>query len=221
MTSKGSEELAVQALEAGAASYVPKRSLGPRLLETVNHVLALAHRERSHTRLMGCMTQSDCTFVLENDSALIGPLISYLQEDCSYMGLCDEADNTRVGVALEEALANALYHGNLGIGSELRETAIDDYWELVEQRRKTPPYCERRIHVRVSLCRDKGTFTIRDEGEGFDPELIPDPLDPENLEKVSGRGVLLMQAFMDGVEYNEIGNRVTLTKLRNGQDEMD
>jgi CheY-like chemotaxis protein/anti-sigma regulatory factor (Ser/Thr protein kinase) len=221
MTSKGSEELAVQALEAGAASYVPKRSLGPRLLDTVRHVMALAHRERSHTRLMGCMTQSDCTFVLENDSALIGPLISYLQEDCAYMGLCDEGDNTRVGVALEEALANALYHGNLGIGSELRETDIDAYWDLVQQRRKSPPYSDRRIHVHVSLGREKGTFTIRDEGEGFDPSLIPDPTDPENLEKVSGRGVLLMQAFMDNVEFNDVGNMVILTKERNGQGDLE
>jgi CheY-like chemotaxis protein/anti-sigma regulatory factor (Ser/Thr protein kinase) len=219
MTSKGSEELAVQALEAGAASYVPKRSLGARLLDTVNHVLALAHREQSHSRLMGCMTQSECTFILENDSALIGPLISYLQEDCSYMGLCDEADNTRVGVALEEALANALYHGNLGLGSELRESDIDDYWKLVEERRRQSPYGDRRIHVHVSLCRDQGTFTIRDEGDGFDPSLIPDPTDPENLEKVSGRGVLLMQTFMDSVEYNKMGNMVTLTKRRNGQQE--
>ena len=221
MTSKGSEELAVQALEAGAASYVPKRSLGPRLLDTVHHVLALSHRERSHSRLMGCMTQSDCTFVLENDTALIGPLISYLQEDCAYMGLCDEGDNTRVGVALEEALANALYHGNLGIGSELRESDIDAYWELVQARRQSPPYCDRRVHVHVSLGREEGKFTIRDEGEGFDPALIPDPTDPENLEKVSGRGVLLMQAFMDSVEFNDVGNMVILTKLRNGQEDLD
>ncbi|HID78429.1 MAG TPA: response regulator [Planctomycetaceae bacterium] len=219
MTSKGSEELAVQALEAGAASYVPKRSLGSRLLDTVHHVLALAHRERSHCRLMGCMTRSECTFELENDSALIGPLISYVQQDCAYMGLCDEGDSTRVGVALEEALANALYHGNLGIGSDLRETDIDAYWKLVEERRRTPPYCNRRIHVHVSLCRNKGVFVIRDEGAGFDPSLIPDPTDPENLEKVSGRGVLLMQAFMDKVEYNDIGNTVTLIKYRDGNED--
>ena len=58
---------------------------------------------------------------LDNDSSLIGPLVTYLQEHVSRMGLCDETDRMRIGVALEEALTNAMYHGNLQVGSELRE----------------------------------------------------------------------------------------------------
>ena len=55
---------------------------------------------------------------------------------------------------------------------------------------------------------------MRDEGSGFDPGALPDPLDPENLEKASGRGVLLMRAFMDDVRYNDAGNEVTLVLRR-------
>ena len=215
MTSKGSEELAVQALEAGASSYVPKRILTQRLLDTVHNVLAVSWRRRSHIRLMGSMTQSESTFELENDPALISPLVTYVQEDCTHIGLCDATDRTRLGVALEEALTNALYHGNLQIGSELREEDETAYWALVKQRGGESPYRERRIHITARMSRDRGVFAIRDEGPGFDPASLPDPTDPANLEKVSGRGVLLMRTFMDEVRYNETGNCVTLIKCRN------
>ncbi len=55
---------------------------------------------------------------------------------------------------------------------------------------------------------------IRDEGKGFDPNSLPDPTDPVNLDKVSGRGLLLMRTFVDGVRFNECGNEVTLIKRR-------
>ncbi len=214
MTSKGSEELAVQALATGAASYVPKRILAQRLLDTVHNVLAVSWRRRSHIRLMSSMTQSESAFVLENDPGLIGPLVTYIQEDCTHIGLCDATEQTRLGVALEEALTNALYHGNLQIGSELREQDEKAYWALVKQRGQEPPYCDRRIHITARMSRDRGVFAIRDEGPGFDPSALPDPTDPANLEKVSGRGVFLMRTFMDEVNFNETGNCVTLVKLR-------
>ena len=220
ITSKGSEELAVQALEGGAASYVPKHTLGKRLLETIRNVLAVSSRRRSHSRLMGSMTNSNCSFELENDSALIGPLISYVQEDCDHMHLCDDAESTRVGVALEEALANALYHGNLEVDSELRERDDATYWQLAEERSKQDPYKDRRVRVTVKLSRDEAVFVIQDDGAGFDPSTLPDPTDPANLEMASGRGILLMRTFMDEVHYNETGNMVTLIKRRNADNDQ-
>jgi len=212
MTSGGSEELAVQALEQGAASYVPKRMLVDDLLGTVRKVLAVSSRQRSHIRLMGCMARSDSTFALENDVSLIAPLVTYLQEQVSHMGLCEETERTRLGVALEEALVNALYHGNLELGSDLRAKDEQAYYALIAQRRGQSPYRDRRIHVEASLSRRGAKFVVRDEGSGFDPSALPDPTDPANLYKASGRGVLLMRTFMDEVVYNDVGNTVTLTK---------
>ncbi len=57
-------------------------------------------------------------------------------------------------------------------------------------------------------------FVVRDEGQGFDPALLPDPTDPVNLERVSGRGLLLIQTFMDRVEHNARGNEITMVKFR-------
>ncbi len=214
MTSKGSEEIAVEALQRGAASYVPKRTLAERLLDTIHKVLAVSGGERRRSRLMGCIARSKHTFVLENDYDLFRPLVTYLQEKIANMDVCDDAECTRVGVALEEALTNALYHGNLDVGSELREEDDQACYALIKRRLHEPTYRNRRIRVDANLSRDRATFVVRDEGLGFDPSTLPDPTDPANIEKACGRGVLLMRTFMDDVIYNDAGNVVTMTKKR-------
>lgn len=215
MTGRGDEEIAAQALQAGAASYVPKRLLAQDLLDTVRRVLGVSSRKRPRKRLMSCLTETVHEFVLENDCSLFDPLVTYLQEDLARMGLCDETECTRIGVALEEALANALCHGNLALDPCLREKDEQAYRRLFEQRSQQPPYRDRRIRVQAKLSRGKAVFVIRDEGNGFDPACLPDPTDPANLERVCGRGCLLMRTFMDEVTYNETGNEVTLTKYGN------
>lgn len=217
MTSQGSEEIAVRALQQGAASYVPKRLLPQYLRDTIQKVLRVSLRDRSHSRLMGCLQRTESTFLLENDPALFGPLITYLQEGASQIGVCNDADRTRFGVALEEALTNALYHGNLEVSSELRESDTNAYYEMVERRRHQSPYQERRIEVQARLACNEAVFVVRDGGPGFDLSALPDSTDPANLEKVSGRGILLMRSFMDQVLHNAAGNVVTLVK-RSGSD---
>jgi CheY-like chemotaxis protein len=214
MTSKGTEEIAVRALHAGAASYVPKRLLAQELAETVRRVLAVSSRYLVKARLLGCMTESRCTFVLGNDVSLIESLVVHLQENAIQMALCNVGEVTRVGVALEEALVNALYHGNLQVGSELRGEDDQAYYALIARRRREPPYRDRKIHVSAKLTRDEGIFVIRDEGSGFDLSKLPDPDDPSALERASGRGLLLMRAFMDDVSYDPSGSVATLIKRR-------
>ncbi len=81
-------------------------------------------------------------------------------------------------------------------------------------RRRRPPYRERRLYVHARLSRSEAVYVIRDEGPGFDPATVPDPTDPANLEKASGRGLLLIRAYMDEVIHNRTGNQVTLIKRR-------
>ena len=210
ITGKGSEEVAVKALKAGASSYVPKSALSSLLVDTVENVLAMAQEEQTQVRLMDCM--SGCRFVLDNDLMMIPALVNFLRRFIRQTGLCDETNGIRTCVALEEALNNALYHGNLEIDSSAREGSRAAYRALVEERRQSEPYSSRRIYVDVSVSDQQGEFVIRDQGPGFDPDQLPDPTDPANLEKPSGRGLLLMRTFMDGVVFNDCGNQVTLIK---------
>jgi sigma-B regulation protein RsbU (phosphoserine phosphatase) len=92
-----------------------------------------------------------------------------------------------VKLALEEAIINAIKHGN-----QLDTT--------------------KKVDVDFTIGENKVEISVADEGEGFDPESVPDPRMEENIEAHSGRGLLLMRAYMDSVNFNEKGNRVTMVK---------
>jgi CheY-like chemotaxis protein len=216
MTSQGSEEIAFRALHLGAASYVPKSLLPDNLRNTVSKVLQAAIDESHYMKTMSCLTRSERLFTLPNDAALFTPLVVHLQEECTAFGVCDESERIRMGVGLGEAFANAMYHGNLELSSSLRETDGDAYHRLAEERRRQSPYQERRIEIEVRMARERAEFIVRDQGPGFDPSSLPDPTDPANLDKVTGRGILLMRSFMDEVFFNERGNEVTMIKQPSG-----
>lgn len=214
MTAYGNEEIAIQALQRGAASYVPKQNLARELAGTVQKILEVAQADRQHRRLMDCLTQTEAQFVLESDPSLISPLVGHLQDNLRRMGLCDENDLIRVTVALDEALINAMHHGNLELNSDLRQEDADAYYALADARRQQAPYGDRRVHVTARESRSEAVYVVRDGGPGFDPLAVPDPTDPANLTKASGRGLLLIRTFMDEVQHNEKGNEITLVKRR-------
>ena len=213
MTAVGTEETAVQALRRGAACYVTKRRLAQDLLETVRMVLQAADDERNVSRLLVHRTQqAEFKFVLENELPLLAASVTHMQQTMRAMGLFDESERLRIGVALEEVLLNAMFHGNLELSSSLREDDKSTYHEVARVRAKESPYRERRIFVEASFTPSGAEFKIRDQGPGFNPKDLPDPTDPANLHRATGRGLLLMHTFMDGVAFNESGNEVRLTK---------
>ena len=92
-----------------------------------------------------------------------------------------------VRLALEEALANAIKHGN----------------------RLDP---KKTVNIKFSVNPDEVHIIITDQGQGFDPAAVPDPTTDEHLEDPSGRGITLMHAYMDEVVYNSRGNEVRMLK---------
>jgi serine/threonine-protein kinase RsbW len=102
----------------------------------------------------------------------------------------DEDELMKIGMAIREAMVNAVVHGN-------------QYNQ------------NKRVRFSLSLTADRLTITVADEGSGFDFAHIPDPLAPENLLRTSGRGIFLMRSFMDAVDLRHLelgGTEVTLVK---------
>ena len=99
-----------------------------------------------------------------------------------------------VRLALEEAMVNAIKHGN----------------------RMEP---DKQVFVACELTADEITVVIEDQGDGFKPEDVPDPTEDENLENPGGRGIMLIRSFMTGVTYNDRGNRLTMIKKLGVQNE--
>ena len=117
-------------------------------------------------------------------SAAVGPILDAL----TAAGYSD-AERFGVRLALEEALVNAIKHGHGGDSAK-------------------------RVRLRYRVTAEQFLAEIEDEGAGFDPAQVPDPLDPANWERASGRGLLLMRHHMTWVVFNTAGNCVTLCKQR-------
>jgi serine/threonine-protein kinase RsbW len=94
-----------------------------------------------------------------------------------------------VRLALEEALVNAIKHGN----------GMDP---------------DKSVRIACEVSGEQVRIEIQDEGPGFIPDELDDPTEDENLDRPGGRGIMLMRAFMSSVIYNQIGNHVTLIKIK-------
>jgi CheY-like chemotaxis protein len=218
ITAYGSELLAIEALKRGATSYVPKSQLAEILPSTVREVLALARASRRSVRLMECLTGGELHFSLSDDGTLIDATIDLIQQMLIGVGLCDAVGRLRVVTALDQALRNALYHGNLEMSmeqiQEAREELLGGRQGLLEERRSRLPYAERRISLDVRIGPEEACFTIRDEGPGFDVAALLSRDDAAAIEANGGRGLVLMRSFMDEVTFNDRGNEVTLVKRK-------
>jgi serine/threonine-protein kinase RsbW len=130
----------------------------------------------------------DCRRVSVRTVADVGSFIERFLTDLAAAGF-SEKEIFAIRLSVEEAVINGLKHGNGG--DETKEVRID--YKVTPQE------------VLVS---------IEDEGRGFNPDAVPNPLAAENLERPSGRGVFLMRCYMTWVQFNDRGNRVTMCKTR-------
>jgi serine/threonine-protein kinase RsbW len=175
----------IKAFKMGAANYL-------RLPYNRDELREIIEKTLSH-KLRTCDDNGNFShvhekieFELPSDLALMNGVLEFLQERVAKLGLI-RPERSNLFVALDEAFVNAVKHGNK-----------NDLTKLVK--------------ITAELSPKEASFTVEDEGEGFNVREIPDPCDPANLFRTSGRGVLLIYNIMDEVEYNAQGNRVKMVK---------
>jgi anti-sigma regulatory factor (Ser/Thr protein kinase) len=156
---------------------------------------------------------------LDNDPALIAPLVDLVQKMLTDMALCDAPERVHVGIALEEALLNAFCHGTLALPAEQVQQARAELSQgrvatCIQERWSQPSCQERKVFVDVQVSREEARFVVRDQGPGFAQVALPERHDPKMLERGRGRGLVLMRHFMDEVSFNDTGNEVTLVKYK-------
>lgn len=117
-------------------------------------------------------------------------LVERLVEDVCEIYNVNEDNYGNILIAVTEAVNNAIYHGNKG----------------------NP---KKSVQIGFENGNKKLTFMVSDEGAGFDYESLPDPTDPNNIDKINGRGVFLMKHLADKVEFNNNGKEVQLTFVLN------
>ncbi len=212
MTGKGSEDIAANAMKAGATSYVPKRQMAEELTSTVKHIIAATEDRMIPPHLMHRLEYSNSQFALSNDPAQIMSVVAHEQCTLRCLPLENEIERIRIGLALEAALSNALFHGNMDTGRENSRPTKERRNQLFCERWNQKPWCERRICLTAEISRERARFVISDGGEGFDTSCV----DPQvmSLDIEGGRGLSLMYTIMDSVTFNSTGNEVTLIRNR-------
>lgn len=125
--------------------------------------------------------------IVPNDLAAAKQPERAILEEAQACGYCENAAFA-IKLALEEAMTNAFRHGN-----------------------KRDP--NKHITIRYQVAEDRIEIEVVDEGEGFEPDKVPDPTQPEYIDRPHGRGIMLMRAYLDLVEYSKTGNAVRLVIL--------
>tara|TARA_R110002049_G_scaffold2750_2_gene21534 strand:- start:345396 stop:346292 length:897 start_codon:yes stop_codon:yes gene_type:complete len=219
VTSRGSEQLATEALRKGAASYVPKDSLPTLLNDAITDVLGVIRGDSSYAKLISTLRKNVFEFELDNDGELISPLVGLMLQVVSGMGTVGGMQLVRLGVAIEHSLLNAMYRGNLELSRE--ETPSDNAIvyddatnDAIVSRRSESPYCDRKVMFEATATSDEVRIMIRDQGPGFDTSIVPAPGDPDSMDTEKGRGLRLMSSFVDELRFNDKGNEVTMIKRR-------
>ena len=138
---------------------------------------------RSRCAGQSSMNRTSIPSDLSRISDVTQDILSLVQD----LGYGDEA-MFAIALALDEAISNAVEHGNGGDPSK-------------------------QVHVRYRVTAAQACISVRDEGPGFDPNLVPDPTLEEHLEVPCGRGIMLMRACMDEVRFNKKGTEVRMIKI--------
>ncbi|MEM6692148.1 MAG: response regulator, partial [Planctomycetota bacterium] len=217
ITGRGSESIAADALQIGAAGYVPKERLGELLCNTIVEVLGAIRADASFAELIGKLDRNVFEFTLPNDAELVSPLVGLIMQIGSGLGLGGTLDLVRFGTAVEHAVVNSMYRGNLQLGPSVTPPHHDLIYggatsDLISRRQTSDPYDERRVSVSIDATRQQIDVTIKDDGSGFDLSKLPDPSQPGSLDADNGRGLVLMRSFTDVCEFTPPGNEVRLIK---------
>jgi serine/threonine-protein kinase RsbW len=181
----GPQSEIIKAFKMGAANFFGSDAGHSELRQIIEQTLSYKLKCVDDPTLLSQVHEM-IEFELPSDLSLMNGVLQYLLERVSKLGIVTP-ERSNLFIALDEAFVNAVKHGNKNDPTKL-------------------------LRVTAELSPREACFTVEDEGEGFNVQEIPDPCDPANLFKTSGRGVLLIYNIMDEVEYNAQGNRVKMVK---------
>ncbi len=179
------------------------------VLETIRRQLRRVPKKPSRPRKI---LSGEFSFSFRADPARIGQARSVAAGFVQRTVEISAKELLQLELVIEEMLANAVYHGSLQISSLVRTADRTVFARTLHQRLTTPPWCTRQVRLHVAADGRDIRVTVADEGPGFDVLSTAAAPTENAIHLPSGRGLLLMRAFSDSVDFNDRGNAVTVTR---------
>ena len=212
MTAFGHEEAILEALRGGAEDFFKKPLDYTEVNEALTNLETKILEAEGHGVDQGFVLEERIRLEIPNDLNIVSTVVNKITASLRYF--YESAIVHGIQGALIEMIVNAIEHGNLGISYEEKTQALEEdrLNAMILEKSQQPDLARKRVSIDYHLNAENVTYVITDEGSGFNIEELPDPGDPENLWLGHGRGILMTQALMDDVKYNDKGNEVALVK---------
>lgn len=218
ITGYGTLDDAIEAIHLGAEDFIKKPFDINEVLDTIDKTFRKLAEEADQREVIKYIAHEDINLEIPNQFDLLNTLINYIFSHLRARWLVSDEDLHDVKVCLYEALTNAFEHGNLGISGEkkskLLEQSQQTWRDFLVSVMEDTSNINKKIRVNLKISEEEMVVAIRDEGPGFDYKARTQDVDPEELFRSSGRGLLLIQSLMDGLSFNECGNEVRMVKNR-------
>lgn len=212
MTAKPSNQLIIDSLKAGASDFLNKPVERDALKLVLSRFVDLVQRRQDRVFAPELIESAQLDLTLHSAGRAITPAIHAVLE--LIRGLVSSRELQRIELALNEVVRNAYEHGNLGITFDEKATVCEagSFDELLSKRSEFAQKQGKRIRLHAAVSGGSLVCSVEDEGDGFDwrAMLARNPLD--DLTSLNGRGLFLIARTFEKVEYNEKGNKITLTK---------
>lgn len=162
------------------------------------------------------------SFVIDNDPFDVKTYANLIKNFLYNLNFINQEIKNGLQIALQELLMNAIEHGNCSISFQEKTDWMmngGDIISLVRKKNEDPDIRNKKVHFSYSISPERSTFTIRDEGAGFDWHSFVEPSEEEPGMEFHGRGIIIASGYVDSLRYNAAGNEVqfSLEHLKEGE----
>lgn len=217
LTAYNSEEYVIKAMKVGANNYLKKPVSKNSLISLLRKYTSVIEAKKIKSSI--CQYQTEHSFVLKfkTNTESVSSLVNFLVKESS--DKFTEEQKLDIKLGLGELVLNSVEHGNMGITYEEKSTAVIDgtLQSLYAEKMEHPDIKNRYVTIAYNQTQCGAEWEITDEGNGFDPDCIPNPISEDGIMRLHGRGIFICKFQFDEMEYIGKGNKVRVVKNFNAE----
>jgi len=207
-------ETALESIQLGACDFLIKDINSRHLNRVLDRVVSLKDGFIFDQNTLDFLLQETKKLEIGNDFGVVKSIVAFITKDLLNYGILKHEQLFRMNILLKEAIDNAIFFGNLGMDPDIRKENPKLFYKTALQKKDIEPYKDRKVTIQYEISSNSAKYIVRDEGKGFPHADMLDQVDPDNLLRIEGRGLIMIMNFMDEVFWNERGNEITMVRFR-------